>query len=268
MKGKEVHPKRERSSVELAAQRAKRIIRMTLEYDGTRYVGWQRQANGISVQEKVEEALARHLGERIRVTAAGRTDAGVHALGQVISFPTSTSLPVRAIARGVLPYLPRDIAVVDAAEAPPHFNARRSARLRWYRYFILNRSIAPAVGAAYVTHVPYRLDLSRMEEVARILEGHHDFRAFRAKTCTAVRTHLTLHRPEITELENGLLMLDFKCQSFLQNMVRIMAGVMVNCARGKMTLDAVREMLETGVRPNEAVTLAPNGLFLYRVLYD
>jgi tRNA pseudouridine38-40 synthase len=247
---------------------SKRVIRMTLEYDGTRYVGWQRQANGISVQEKVEEALSRHLGERIRVTAAGRTDAGVHALGQVISFATASPLSVKAIARGVLPYLPRDIAVIDASEAPPHFCARRSARLRWYRYFILNRSVAPAVGSAYVTHVPYKLDLNRMQEVANILEGHHDFRAFRAKTCTAVRTQLTLHRPEIVDLGNGLLMLDFKCQSFLQNMVRIMAGVMVNCARGKMSLDTVREMLETGVRPNEAVTLAPNGLFLYRVLYD
>ncbi len=256
------------SAEQKAESKPKRVIRMTLEYDGTRYVGWQRQANGVSVQEKVEEALSRHLGERVRVTAAGRTDAGVHALGQVISFTTSSCLPIKAIARGVLPYLPRDIAVVDAAEAPPHFNARRSARLRWYRYFILNRSIAPAVGAAYVTHVPYRLDLNRMEEVARLLEGHHDFRAFRAKTCTAVRTHLTMHKPEITVLGDGLIMLDFKCQSFLQNMVRIMAGVMVNCARGKMSLSAVRAMLESGVRANEAVTLPPNGLFLYRVLYD
>jgi len=245
----------------------KRVIRMTLEYDGTRYVGWQRQANGVSVQEKVEEALSRHLGERIRVTAAGRTDAGVHAFGQVISFPTTSSLPVRAIGRGVLPYLPRDIAVLDATEAPPNFNARRHARLRWYRYFILNRSVAPAVGKAFVTHVPYKLDLSIMEEVAQILGGHHDFRAFRAKTCTAVRTVLTMHKPEIRELGDGLIMIDFKCQSFLQNMVRIMAGVMVNCARGKMSRDAVREMLATGVRPNEAVTLAPHGLFLYKVLY-
>lgn len=246
----------------------RRVIRMTLEYDGTRFVGWQRQRNGLSVQEVVEEALARHLGEKVRVTAAGRTDAGVHALGQVISFSTGSRLSVRAMARGVLPYLPRDVAVIDAAQAPPHFDARRSARLRWYRYFILNRSVAPAVAAAYVTHVPYRLDLERMKQVAQILAGHHDFRAFRAKTCTAVRTTLTLHEPRIRELGHGLLLLDFKCQSFLQNMVRIMAGVMVNCARGKMSLDAVRDMLLTGVRPNEAVTLAPNGLFLYRVIYD
>lgn len=266
----EIHefPMEEAAACAETGRAVRRVIRMTLEYDGTRYVGWQRQANGVSVQQKVEEALARHLGERIRVTAAGRTDAGVHALGQVISFTTATAIPVRAIARGVLPYLPRDIAVTDAQEAPPGFNARRSARLRCYRYFILNRSIAPAVGAAYLTHVPYRLDLARMEEVAAALEGHHDFRAFRAKTCTAVRTVLTLHRPSIQPLGDGLLMLDFRCQSFLQNMVRIMAGVMVNCARGRMPIAAVHEMLATGVRPNEAVTLAPNGLFLYRVLYD
>lgn len=248
--------------------RPERIIRMTLEYDGSRYVGWQRQTNGVSVQEKVENALGRHLGERVRVTAAGRTDTGVHALGQVISFPTNRNLTPHAIARGALPHLPRDITIVDAADAPPGFSARRSARLRWYRYFILNRSIAPAVGASYVTHVPYRLDMNRMHTAAALFEGHHDFRAFRAKTCTAVRTCLTMHKPEILELRDRVIAIDFKCQSFLQNMVRILAGTMVSCARGKLELAEVQKMLDTGNRANDAVTLPPNGLFLYRVLYE
>ena len=244
-----------------------RIVRMTLEYDGTRYVGWQRQLNGISVQQKVEEALSRQLGQTVKVTAAGRTDSGVHAMGQVISFPTHSTLPVRAILRGTLAFLPRDIAVVDAADAPPDFNARRSARLRWYRYYICNRSVAPAVGSAFLTHVPFKLDVAKMRAAAAALGGHHDFKAFRAVTCTATRTRLTMHEPVVTPLPDNLLVFDFKCQSFLQNMVRIMAGTITSAGRGRMTVDEIRRMLETGERVNEAVTLQPNGLFLYKVFY-
>lgn len=242
-------------------------IRMTLEYDGSRYVGWQRQINGVSVQEKVEQALERQLGEKVRVTAAGRTDSGVHAMGQVINFHTESRLPARAIMRGALAYLPRDITIVAAQEVPDDFNARRSARMRWYRYFLCNRSVAPAVGSTYLTHVPYRLDLDKMHEATRTLCGHHDFKAFRAKTCTAKRTQLTMRKIALTPLPENILMLDYQCQSFLQNMVRILTGTIVACGRGKMSIAQLHEMLQGGCRKNEAVTLPPNGLFLYRVFY-
>ena len=245
-----------------------RTLRMTLEYDGTNYVGWQRQKNGISVQQRVEEALSAHLGERITVTAAGRTDSGVHALGQVISFTTGSQLEAHAIQRGAFPHLPRDIAIVEGNVAPPGFDARRDARLRWYRYFILNRPVAPAVGARYCAHVRFRLDDHKMREACAAFEGHHDFSAFRASTCTAVRTKLTMLRPEITRLPNDLLMLDFKCRSFLQNMVRILAGAIVSAGRGRLSVNEIHEMLASGKRRNEAATLPPNGLFLYRVLYE
>jgi tRNA pseudouridine38-40 synthase len=245
-----------------------RNIRLTIEYDGTNYVGWQRQSNGISVQQRLEEALSRHLGERVRTTCAGRTDAGVHARGQVVNFRTNSRLTPRAIQHGAFPLLPRDITIVEAAEAPAGFDARKSAVLRWYRYFLLNRPVAPAVGAAYLTHVPGRLSMAVMEEAAAVFEGHHDFRAFRAVTCTAVRTHLTMQRPVLTPGEDGLVVMDFRCRSFLQNMVRIMAGAIVACGRGKLSPSDIRFMLETGNRVNEAVTLAPNGLFLWRVFYS
>lgn len=241
---------------------------MTIEYDGSRYVGWQRQKNGLSVQEVLESALEKHLKHPVRVNAAGRTDAGVHALGQVVSFKTPSTLKPRAIQHGALAHLPRDVTIVAAQDAPPHFDARRSARLRWYRFFISNRDVAPAVASKFLTYVPYRLDFTRMEHVADLVAGDHDFRAFRAISCSAVRTQLTLHRPVITRLPDSIIMFDFRCQSFLQNMIRIMAGVMVACARGKMRIEQVKDMLETGVRINEATTLPPNGLFLYRVLYE
>lgn len=246
---------------------SKRNIRITIEYDGANYVGWQRQKNGVSVQEKVEEALSAHLRERIKVTAAGRTDSGVHALGQVISFRTASRLRPRAIQLGALPYLPSGITFLDAEEVAPGFSARRSARLRWYRYYILNRGVGPAVGTAYLTHVPFRLDMDRMNAAAAVLAGEHDFRAFRAATCTAKRTYLLMHEPRIQKLPESILLMDFRCQSFLQNMVRIMAGTIVACGRGKLSVTDVQEMLRSGKRIGNAVTLPPNGLFLYRVFY-
>lgn len=241
---------------------------MTVEYDGTRYVGWQRQINGVSVQEKIEEALEKHLGERVTVRAAGRTDSGVHAAGQVISFHTSSSLPARAIWKGVLERLPRDVTVLESEEMPADFDARRSAKLRWYRYFVCNRPVAPAIGRSYVTHVPYPMDLAVVREAAAMLGGEQNFSAFRSRKCTAHRTNLTMWQPRVSELGDGIIRFDYRCQSFLQNMVRIMTGILVECGRGRMRLEQVREMLETGQRAVEARTMLPNGLFLYRVLYD
>ena len=241
---------------------------MTIEYDGSAFVGWQRQPNGLSVQEAVEDALSGHLGEKITVTASGRTDAGVHALGQVISFSTCSHMPLKGIRHGTQALLPEAVAILDAREVDPSFDARRSARLRWYRFFLLNRDVRPAVGARYVTHIRGPLDMALMEQAARILTGEHDFRAFRASTCEATRTRLTLHPPRITWGSDGIIILDFRCRSFLQNMVRILAGAMVACAQRRLTLDELRTMLETGVRHHQATTLPPNGLFLYRVYYE
>ncbi|MGI8906505.1 MAG: tRNA pseudouridine(38-40) synthase TruA [Candidatus Sumerlaeaceae bacterium] len=244
-----------------------RNIRLTVEYDGGRYAGWQRQKNGLAVQQVLEEALERQLGHAVRVNAAGRTDSGVHAIGQVVNFHTTTSLEPRAIERATLLHLPSDVAISDAQEMPMNFDARKSARLRWYRYFLCNRSVRPAVAAQYLSHVIGRLDMRQMQEAADALSGNHDFQAFRAITCTAVRTRLDLLPIEIQQSAEGIITLDFRCRSFLQNMVRILAGTMVSCARGKLTVNEVLAMLASGQRRNEATTLQPNGLFLWRVLY-
>jgi tRNA pseudouridine38-40 synthase len=244
-----------------------RNIRLTVEYDGSAYSGWQRQANGIAVQQVLEEALEKQLGHSVRVNAAGRTDAGVHALGQVINFHTAIRLAPRAIERGTLIHLPPTVAISHAEEVPMTFDARRSARMRWYRFFLCNRSVRPAVGAQYLSHVIGRLDMHKMHEAAEALSGSHDFQAFRAITCTAVRTRLDLLPIEFTRTADDIIMIDFRCRSFLQNMVRILAGTMVSCARGKITIQEIQEMLASGKRRNEAITLPPNGLFLWRVLY-
>jgi tRNA pseudouridine38-40 synthase len=247
---------------------ARRNIRLVIEYDGTNYVGWQLQKNGVSVQEKVEKAVGRHLGEPVRLSAAGRTDAGVHAMGQVANFFTTTQLTPRAILKGSLPHLPRDITLLKADEVPPTFDSRKSARMRWYRYYICNRGTAPALGRNYVTHVPFKLDVEKMKSAASVFTGDHDFSGFRAVTCTAVRTQLTMHPIEITQLPDNILVFDYRCQSFLQNMVRILTGTIIACGRDRISISQIEEMLRSGKRVNEAVTLPPNGLFLYRVLYE
>ncbi len=244
-----------------------RNIRLVIEYDGTDYAGWQRQKNGVSVQQRLEEALGAHIGSPVRLNGSGRTDAGVHALGQVANFHTDSSLPARAIWRGALEHLPPDIAIVGADEVPPTFDARRGAVLRWYRFHLLNRDVAPAAARQYLTHVSRPLDRNRMREAAATLSGEHDFRAFRAASCTATRTRLLMHPIRITEPGDGILLLDFWCRSFLQNMVRILAGSMVACGRGQMDAGDLTRMLEHGERNRHAVTLAPNGLFLQRVCY-
>jgi tRNA pseudouridine38-40 synthase len=252
----------------MATSRELRMIRMTIGYDGTRYAGWQRQLNAVSVQQVLEEALEKHLGESVKTIAAGRTDSGVHAMGQVVNFRTSRNLSARAIQRGTLDYLPFDVTIHDARDVSPDFDSRKDARLRWYRYFLLNQSVRAAWGRQYVTRITGRLDLDKMRAAGALFEGNHDFRAFRAVTCNAVRTRLDMQPVELTVLPDNVIMLDFRCRSFLQNMVRIMAGTMVSAGRSDVSLEQVRSMLESGRRPVQVKTLRPDGLVLYKVLYE
>ncbi len=244
-----------------------RNLKVVVEYDGTNYVGWQFQKNGISIQEKLETALGRVVGHPVRVIAAGRTDAGVHARGQVANFFTNCTLPPRAIHMESLRYLPEDIAVRSVEDVPADFNARRSATMRWYKFYLLNRSLHPTTGRQFVTHVYGKLDFDEMEKACSLFEGVHDFRAFRSINCQATRTVLSFRRPRILRLPNNIVTIDYMARSFLQNMVRVMTGTLVSIGRGRISADTVTEMLETGRRPVEAVTLSPNGLFLYRVFY-
>ena len=247
---------------------APRTIRMTIEYDGTAYAGWQLQRGSPTIQGQLEAALEKHLGHPVRVTASGRTDSGVHARGQVISFHTDHTMPAVAMGRAINTSLPSDIVVRESAEALPTFDARRSARLRWYRFYLHTRSVRPALGARYLTLIAGRLDIRKFRLAAEALSGEHDFQAFRSAACTAKRTRLTLHPIQVTELPDGILQLDIRCRSFLHNMVRILTGTMVAVAQGRMTLDDVQQMLLTGERHGQSRTVGPQGLFLWEVSYE
>lgn len=244
-----------------------RRIRIILEYDGTDFCGWQSQRDVTpSIQDTIETALAKLFQSQTRITAAGRTDAGVHAKGQVISFITDSTIPLRGILRGGNSLLPESIRFLEVDEAPQTFNPRRDAILRWYRYTAFNRTAAPAIMRQYMAHIPYHLDFRLLEKACNLFEGIHDFAAFRSADCSAKRTRLNLEIFQFKR-EDDILNFDLKCRSFLQNMVRILIGAVIETARGRLSLDFLKETLESGKRDSRIPTAPACGLTLMKVYY-
>jgi len=242
-------------------------VRLTLEYDGTAYAGWQIQPNGLSVQQVVEDALARVVGEPVRLHSSGRTDAGVHALGMVAHFQTGRALPLSAYREGVNRFLPRDVAVTEAAIAPEGFHARFSARGKWYRYIIYQGPVRSPLRERTSWHIRSALDVAAMALGARSMVGRHDFAAFRSSSCEA-RTSIR----EIFSLEilphGDLLFVDVKGSGFLKNMVRIMVGTLVEIGMGKRSVRDVETLLREGRREGAGCTAPAQGLCLKEVWYE
>ncbi len=245
----------------------RRNIRLTLEYDGTRYHGWQRQKNALSLQEVIEEALTRIAGETVRLIASGRTDAGVHARGQVANFINTTTVPLRAFLHGLNSLLPMDIAVLQAEEVPLAFQARYAALWKTYEFRILNRPMRSPLHHHYAWWIPGPLDVAAMQEAAQALPGEHDFSAFRAagsrpgQAVRCVREAVWHQHPE------GWLTFTITANGFLRGMVRSLVGTMAEIGRGKYTPGHLREVLEKGDRRLAGPTAPPQGLFLVGVEY-
>jgi tRNA pseudouridine38-40 synthase len=243
------------------------VVKLVLEYDGTRYVGWQVQPNGTSIQAEVERALATlHKAPR-RVTAAGRTDAGVHARGQVVSFPEERPLPLKAYVFGMNALLPEDVAVRAASLEPDGFDARRSARGKRYRYVIENgRSRAPLSRLqAWQLFLP--LDLAPMREAAARLVGRHDFAAFQASDCACEHAVREVRRLEVLGEAGGRIELVFEATAFVKHMVRNVTGTLVEVGLGKRAPASMDELLAQGDRRLAGRTAPPQGLTLEEVFY-
>ncbi len=243
-----------------------RRIKAILEYDGTAFSGWQRQPDKHSIQEMVELALEKLFQRPVRISAAGRTDAGVHAAGQVMSFLTDSSISPRGILRGTNTFLPEAIRLIEVSEVPESFNPRRDAVLRWYRYRVMNRTTAPVLGRHFITHIPYRLDYGRLEKATSLLLGRHDFAGFRSSQCSAKRTHLTLETFDVSRARD-IVIFDLQCRSFLQNMVRILVGAVIEVARGKIPISLIARTLKSGCRDPRIPTAPACGLTLMKVYY-
>jgi tRNA pseudouridine38-40 synthase len=245
-----------------------RTLKLVIEYDGTDLVGWQRQQNGPSVQQHLEDALAAMVRSEVAVIGASRTDAGVHARGQVAHFHTDATIPVHGFHRGLNSLLPPAIAVVGAEEVGAQFHARFSARGKHYRYDVLARPDRSPLLRHRSWHRVRPLDLEAMRAAARHLVGRHDFSAFRAAGCGArspVRrvTGVAVARPAPDRVR-----IDVTGEAFLRNMVRIIAGTLVEVGEGRRPPDDVADVLASGDRTRAGQTAPPQGLTLVEVYYD
>ena len=243
----------------------KRIL-LTVEYDGTNYAGWQRQINGLAVQQVLEETLQKATKERIVVTGASRTDAGVHALGQAVHFDTDSRIPPEKYPFVLNTMLPRDIRVHTGREVPEGFHARFMTCGKRYTYRIVNSRHASAIRRNTHVHVPLPLDLAPMQETAKQLLGTHDYAAFQAAGGTAKTTIRTITRAEL-EQRGDEIILTVEGDAFLYNMVRIIAGTLIEIGLGRRTVNAFSEAYETLDRLSLGVTAPPQGLELTKVYY-
>jgi len=243
-----------------------RTIKLTLAYDGTRFVGWQRQAEGESIQGLLEHALARFEGASVDVHGAGRTDAGVHALGQVASARVTFTHDTTTLARALNALLPEDIRVVDVAEAAPDFHARFDARSKTYQYEMRTTPVSTPFDRAYVWHLPEPLDLNAMRQAAAVLVGRHDFAAFQSAGSETSSTVRTLSRSELLA-GDGFLRYEIAGDGFLRHMVRAIVGTLVEIGRGRRPLSTMAELVAGGTRGDAGATAPARGLFLVRVDY-
>jgi tRNA pseudouridine38-40 synthase len=273
-------------------------FRIALAYDGTNYVGWQRQASGTSIQGLIEASLRELDGCDVAVTGAGRTDAGVHALGQVASFSLRRTIEPDALVRAINARLPADVRVLSAHAAAADFNARYGASLKTYRYRICNTDVISPFERHYACHVARALDVDAMDRAARSLEGHHDFAAFAAAGGTTRTTERTVVRSRVIrtklsttedsedtekttdlflrvprvlrggDLRRGdLIVYEIAGNGFLRHMVRAIAGTLVEIGRGRWPIEQMRDVLASRDRGRAGPTAPAGGLFLVGVEY-
>ncbi len=241
-------------------------IAACIEYSGKPYHGWQRQNHANSVQACVEEALSKVANHPVTVVCAGRTDAGVHGLGQVIHFDTEARRDMRAWVYGGNANLPKSIAISWAKEVDAQFHARFSALSRSYRYVIFNREVRPSF-LAWRTTWEYRpLEVARMQEAARYLVGEHDFTSYRALACQAKSPVRNVMRLEVSRRED-LVLIDIEANAFLHHMVRNIAGVLMSIGAGEQEPLWAKEVLEHRDRTLGGVTAHPSGLYFMGVKY-
>lgn len=241
-------------------------IRLTVAYDGTGYCGWQVQPNGITVEEVLNAALSQLTGEEIKVIGASRTDAGVHAEGNVAVFDTKTGIPPERIAYAVNRLLPEDIVVVKSEEVPENWHPRYQDSVKTYEYRILNREMPDPVRRFTTFHVSYPLNPEAMREAAGYLRGEHDFKSFCSIHTDVKSTVRTIYDITI-ERDGDIITLRISGNGFLYNMVRIIAGTLINVGRGAWPPERIKEILESADRGKAAATAPARGLILKDIRY-
>lgn len=245
-----------------------RNFKIIVEYDGSAYCGWQRQNNGVSIQQILEEAIGLITGWETKLIGSGRTDAGVHAINQAASFRSKTLLPAEKLLRGINSVLPPDIAVKSLEEVNINFHAQRDVKSKVYVYRICNRNLRPALGRNYFWFIRHPLDINSMREAAAMLIGTHDFSCFCATGTDVTDRVRTIIDIRIEAVNDGIVEITLEAQGFLKYMVRNIVGTLVEIGRNKRHPEEIKKIIDSRDRKNAGMTAPACGLFLKEVKYS
>ena len=244
-----------------------RNIKITIEYDGKDFNGWQKQPNKLNIQGEIERAIEEVTGEKVDLIASGRTDAGVHALGQVANFKIEKDIPIEKIPYALNSKLKKSIRIKDAKEVDEKFHSRYTCKRKTYKYIINNSLQGSAIYRNLQYHFPEKLDDKKMNEAAQYLVGEHDFKSFKASGTSSKSSIRTIYNAVVTR-EGEIVTIELTGNGFLYNMVRIIAGTLVDVGTEKINIKDIKEILEAKDRSKAGKTLPPNGLYLVNVEYE
>jgi tRNA pseudouridine38-40 synthase len=241
-------------------------IKMTIEYDGTNYCGWQTQKNAISVCDVIKDTIKELTGEEVKLIGCSRTDSGVHAYGQVANFKTESKIPPEKFAASLNAILPDDIAILESKEASPKFHSQFSAQSKHYKYVVYNSKVRSPILRDRAYFMSWGLKITKMKEAAEFFVGEHDFHAFCSAASTAKSHVRTIYDVSVNKKGN-IIEIDVHGNGFLYNMVRIIAGTIVDVGRGKIAVEDIKGIIEAGDRKKAGLTAPPQGLYLMKIVY-
>jgi tRNA pseudouridine synthase A len=241
-------------------------ILLTIEYDGKDFNGWQKQPNKLNIQGEIERAIEEITGEKVDLIASGRTDAGVHALAQMANFKTNSKLPVEKYPIALNTKLKKSIRIQKAEEVEENFHSRYHCKQKTYRYIINNSGQGSSIYRNLEYFIPNKLDVEKMQEAVKYFEGEHDFKAFKASGTSSKSSVRTIYKAKV-EKQGERIIIELTGNGFLYNMVRIIAGTLVEVGLGKIKPEEISEIIEKKERANAGKTLPPQGLYLVKVEY-
>ena len=231
-------------------------------------IGWQKQPDKLNIQGTIEKAIEEITGEEVDLPASGRTDRGVHALGQVANFKTNSNIPVEKIPIALNTKLKKSIRILSAEEVDEKFHSRLTCKKKTYRYVINNSEYGTAIYRNLETHIPIKLNIEKMQEAVKYFEGEHDFKAFKASGTSSKSSVRTIYKADVIQKPNDRIYIELTGNGFLYNMVRIIVGTLVDVGIGKIESKEIDTIIKSEKRENAGKTLPPQGLYLVKVEYE
>ena len=231
-------------------------------------IGWQKQPDKLNIQGTIEKAIERITGEQVDLMASGRTDRGVHALGQVANFKTNSNIPIEKFAIAINSNLKKSILIKSAEEVDERFHSRLTCKKKTYRYVINNSKYGTAIYRNLETHIPIKLNVEEMQKAIKFFEGEHDFKAFKSSGTSSKSSVRTIYKAEVKKMPNDKIWIELTGNGFLYNMVRIIAGTLVEVGLGKIKAEEINDIMKSKRRENAGKTLPPQGLYLVNVEYE